>query len=78
VNRVVGQAGKGQLRAALVPEGVRFLGENHVNVVFHPKGSNGLKSTLRQMNSGVVQKITGNTQVSKKELEGLIPFDKTC
>ena len=33
VNRIVGAVGKGLLRAALVPGGLKFAGEDHVNVI---------------------------------------------
>ncbi len=93
VNRVVGKPGSGKVRAALIPEGMKFIGENHVNVIFPPKGKQArffedgsidtqnldLKDILDQLNSNdkieVVQSITGNTQLSKTELERLFPFD---
>jgi adenine-specific DNA-methyltransferase len=91
VNRIVGQAGKGKIKAALIPENYKFLAENHVNVIFKRKDI-GLKSysnennyklsfenILKQLNSKektkIIQKITGNTQLSKTELENLFPFD---
>jgi len=37
VNRIVGRPGSGRIRAALVPQGMKFIGENHVNVIFPPK-----------------------------------------
>lgn len=33
VNRVVGSVGRGELRTALVPSGMEFLAENHVNLI---------------------------------------------
>jgi len=87
VNRIVGRPGSGRIRAALVPPGMKFVGENHVNVIFPPKQARllqmeetvSLKDVLRQLNSSekvrVVQSITGNTQISKNELERLFPID---
>jgi len=87
VNRIVGRPGSGRIRATLVPQGMKFIGENHVNVVFPPKQARliptektaDLEDILRQLNSpekiGIVQSITGNTQISKNELEKLFPID---
>lgn len=87
VNRIVGRPGFGAMRAALIPEGMKFIGENHVNVIFPPKQPQSmqiknrvsLNDILEQLNSSektwVVQTITGNTQISKNELEKLFPID---
>ena len=87
VNRIVGRPGAGRIRATLVPPGMKFIGENHVNVIFPPKQAQLLQrgktveldDILEQLNSpekmGVVQSITGNTQVSKNELENLFPIN---
>ncbi len=87
VNRIVGRPGSGRIRATLVPQGMKFIGENHVNVIFPPKQARliptektvSLEDILRQLNSQekvrVIQSITGNTQISKNELENLFPFD---
>ncbi|MCD6453672.1 MAG: N-6 DNA methylase [Dehalococcoidales bacterium] len=87
VNRIVGRPGSGTIRAALIPQGVKFIGENHVNVIFPPKQTGlppiektaSLADILRQLNSPekarIVQSITGNTQISKNELGNLFPID---
>jgi adenine-specific DNA-methyltransferase len=87
LNRIVGRPGSGRIRAALVPQGMKFIGENHVNVIFPPKQAQllqmeetvNLEDILRQLNSpekaNIVQSITGNTQISKNELENLFPID---
>lgn len=87
VNRIVGKPGSGTIRAAIVPPGMKFVAENHVNVIFPPKqaallttgATAGLEEILRQLNSPdrlwVVQSITGNTQISKNELMKLFPID---
>lgn len=87
VNRVVGRPGAGHIRANLVPQGMKFIGENHVNVIYPPKQARlvcaekavNLEDVLSQLNSpekiGIVQSITGNTQISKNELEKLFPIN---
>jgi len=81
VNRIVGRPGTGAIRATLIPPGMKFLGENHVNVIFPPKEANlsDLEYIVNQLNSPekleVVRSITGNTQISKNELEKLFPID---
>ena len=79
-NRVVGAVGSARLRCALVPDGMRFLGENHVNVIvrhghFAPGiGWNDLLAALTS--AGVTRRVgllTGNTQVSATEMTHLIP-----
>lgn len=80
VNRIVGSAGKARLRAALVPEGMPFVGENHVNVVTPVPGRPQLVTLarlcdlLRAPETGErLARITGNTQVSATELNHLLP-----
>lgn len=83
VNRIVGQPGKMQVRASKIEKGVRFLAENHVNVIFpvnklnKPKLS--IDSLLEQLHSKenelIMNEIIGNTQISKTELEELFPLN---
>ena len=93
VNRIVGSIGNSQLKAAMISEGVRFIAENHVNVIYPPdkneqlnfilangKNSNiSLEEITSQLNSkekiDLLQYLTGNTQISKNELESLFPID---
>ncbi|MEK7110021.1 MAG: N-6 DNA methylase [Patescibacteria group bacterium] len=93
VNRIVGSIGNSQLKAAMISEGVRFIAENHVNVIYPPdkneqlnfilangKNSNiSLEEITSQLNSkekiDLLQYLTGNTQISKNELEKLFPLD---
>ena len=89
VNRIVGRPGSGRVRAALIRQRMKFIGENHVNVIYPPKQAKllpteetvSLEDILRQLNSpekvSVLQSITGNTQISKNELERLFPIDVT-
>ncbi|MCB0829987.1 MAG: SAM-dependent DNA methyltransferase [Solirubrobacterales bacterium] len=85
VNRVVGAVGRGELRAALVPEGLEFLAENHVNVIRRREpGENGgdfpgweavLDSLRRPGVAERVRLLTGNTQISARELTHLLPLE---
>ncbi len=80
VSRVVGHPSKARLRAALVPPNVKFLAENHVNVIYPPPKASleELVKIVKWLNSDEMQKIvrivTGNTQISKNELEKLLPI----
>ena len=76
VNRIVGAVGKGTIKAAIVDG--EFLAENHVNVIkaVDPKVKPDviLKSLLDPKTVELLHLITGNTQLSKTELENLIPI----
>lgn len=81
VNRIVGKVKGGSLRAVIIPEGKRFLAENHVNVIKYVKDSNDLYKyqwllgeLKSEENLEVLNYITGNTQLSKTELENLFPI----
>jgi len=80
VTRIVGHPKRARLEAALVPPGTVFVAENHVNVIYPPKRAplGELEEIVRQLNSPLTQElvsiITGNTQISKNELESLIPI----
>lgn len=81
VNRIVGAVGSGEVRCALVSTGMRFVGENHVNVVRVRRGSQpsvsweellGLMSHPHVGARAVL--LTGNTQISATELTHLMPL----
>ena len=80
VTRVVGHPKRAKLEAALVSPGTVFVAENHVNVIYPPPGVplKELEEIVRQLNSQETQElvslITGNTQISKNELEKLFPI----
>ncbi|MEM2178211.1 MAG: N-6 DNA methylase [Candidatus Methanomethylicaceae archaeon] len=81
VRRVVGHPRhSGSIEAALIPPNFKFLGENHVNVIYPPPNTSleELNEIVKQINSSeaqaVVRMITGNTQISKTELERLFPI----
>lgn len=81
VNRITGAVGRGSLRAALVQDGMEFVGENHVNVITQggpePPAISYEELLDRLLEPGVqsrVQLLTGNTQVSATELNHLIPL----
>jgi len=80
VKRVVGHPKKAHIEAALIPPNTVFVAENHVNVIYPPPEATleEMKEIVRQLNSpeiqGIISLITGNTQISKNELEKLIPI----
>lgn len=79
VNRITGSVGSGVLRAALKDDGP-FFGENHVNVVtarknFTPEiGLSELLTRIRGVDPAYLALLTGNTQISARELGHHIPF----
>ncbi|MDD4477315.1 MAG: transcriptional repressor LexA [Patescibacteria group bacterium] len=95
VNRITGTVKSAKLKAAIVPPGMKFFAENHVNVITQIKDkkqgqlgflnksikklSISLNEIVKQLSSPdklkVVRNITGNTQISKTELEKLFPID---
>lgn len=96
VNRITGSVKTAKLKAAIVPPGMKFFAENHVNVITPPKNvdqeqlelpnnktikkqSISLNEVAKQLSSQeklkVVRNITGNTQISKTELENLFPLE---
>ena len=96
VNRITGSVKSSKLRAALIPPKMKFIAENHVNVIFPPskqkqirinlgmksaskKISLNLKNIVNQLSSikklKIIKNITGNTQISKTELENLFPIE---
>jgi hypothetical protein len=81
VNRVVGAVGRGEIRTALVPDQAEFLAENHVNVVRKRAGvrpSIGWQALQVSLSSegvaGRIRRLTGNTQISARELTHLLPL----
>jgi adenine-specific DNA-methyltransferase len=82
VNRITGSVGQGSLRCALIPDGYKFIGENHVNVITKRKDMTPL-ITLEEVlqllrKPGIndkLQKLTGNTQISCVELTHFLPLD---
>lgn len=89
VNRVTGAVGRGTIRAALVPEGMPFVAENHVNVIRAQAGrptgagrvpgadSGLLRAVVASLRgdraTSALRALTGNTQLSSIELGHLIP-----
>ncbi|PUA32755.1 MAG: hypothetical protein B7O98_04700 [Zestosphaera tikiterensis] len=80
VTRVVGHPKKASLKAALIPPNIVFVAENHVNVIYPPPNASleELHEIVKQLNSKninkIVRELIGNTQISKTELENLIPL----
>ena len=80
VNRITGSHKNINIKSAIVSE-KEFVCENHVNVIYPLKGYNKnytleyIYNTLNDENNvKVLSLITGNTQVSKTELERLLPI----
>jgi len=92
-NRIIGSIKSIKLKSAIIPPRMKFIAENHVNVIFPPSKQtqikmnfedNSLKRNLtiediaKQLSSKeklrAVGNITGNTQISKTELEKLFPI----
>ena len=92
-NRITGSIKSIKLKSAIIPPRMKFIAENHVNVIFPPSKQtqikmnfedNSLKRNLtiediaKQLSSKeklkAVENITGNTQISKTELEKLFPI----
>ncbi len=80
VTRVVGHPKEGFIEAAFIPPGFKFLGENHVNVIYPPREATieEMRAIVKWLNSSETQEairlITGNTQISKNELERIVPI----
>jgi len=84
VNRIVGSVKNARLRSAIIPEGMKFLAENHANVItqnnnLFQTSSISLEKLNEQLNSiqnlEILHYLTGNTQISKNELEKLFPIE---
>lgn len=85
VNRIIGKVGGGRLRAARVPAGLRFVGENHVNVLQRVPAVGETPEAVEALERAVfeglrsdraaraIRLVTGNTQLSATELTYLIP-----
>ena len=82
VNRITGSLKDINIKSAIVNE-KGFVCENHVNVIYPLKNANcnySLEDILNALqdetNIKVMRLISGNTQVSKTELERLLPIEK--
>jgi adenine-specific DNA-methyltransferase len=82
VNRVTGGVGASELKCAIIKSGVRFLGENHINVITKKPGCKQLvnfdelyKLLISPNIKDRVRILTGNTQLSAKELAYYLPLD---
>lgn len=84
VNRVTGSVANSGLRTAVISCGTKFTAENHVNVIFPPAefeatmcALTGIAEYLMTSKiAEVIKLVTGNTQLSKTELERLLPLPK--
>lgn len=82
VNRVVGTVGSGLVRAARIPDGFEFAGENHTNVITARDSCEEtvdwdhlLEALMSQATGQRIRLLTGNTQMSATELTHLLPLD---
>ena len=82
VNRITGSSKEINIKAAIVNE-KEFVCENHVNVIYMSKNANHnyslediFKALQDKTNIKVMRLISGNTQISKTELERLLPIIK--
>lgn len=82
VNRITGSSKDINIKAAIVNE-KEFVCENHVNVIYTLKNANCnyslediFKALQDKTNIKVMRLISGNTQISKTELERLLPIIK--
>lgn len=81
VNRIIGGVGKGQIKAALVPDGYKFAAENHLNVI-RPIAGKSQSADFAKLYDLVTapeivlkaRTLTGNTQLSATEWTHLIPI----
>ncbi|MFW5800057.1 MAG: HsdM family class I SAM-dependent methyltransferase [Spirochaetota bacterium] len=91
VNRVTGLVSKAKLKAALIPDGMIYVGENHLNIIYKDNYNNNEylfkindkpklslerihKQIISEDTINIMRNITGNTQISKTELELLLPL----
>ena len=82
VNRITGSSKDINIKSAIVDE-KEFVCENHVNMIYPLKNANQnyslediLNALQDEKNIKVMRLISGNTQVSKTELERLLPIKK--
>lgn len=82
VNRITGSSKDINIKAAIVNE-KEFVCENHVNVIYMSKNASCnyslediFKALQDKTNIKVMRLISGNTQISKTELERLLPIIK--
>ncbi|MCD6413435.1 MAG: N-6 DNA methylase [Elusimicrobia bacterium] len=85
VNRITGAASNVNIKAALIPDGMKFVAENHINVIryndepslFGSAPRITIKDLYAKITSpeavSVMKCVTGNTQISKTEWERLFP-----
>lgn len=82
VNRITGAGKNARIRAAIVSLEYEWYGENHINIIYKPNKDDVDIELLQKIHKQLISKdtlkiiklITGNTQLSKNELENLIPI----
>ena len=79
LNRVTGAGSNAKIRAAIVDVPTGYYTENHVNYIIRGEDcEHTLEQLLKALRSDetieFIQMLTGNTQISKTELQKIIPF----
>jgi len=76
INRVIGNSSSPNIRASIINE--PFLAENHVNVIYPVNPKKSIKEIYDILLSDKIKKVIsiliGNTQLSKTEIEKILPF----
>lgn len=76
VNRITGAGKNAKIRACIMDG--EYVCENHINVIYGNSDIISIDDLLEHINNekalSVMQEITGNTQISKTELERLFPI----
>ena len=76
VARISGASKSAKIKAAYVPSGFEFQAENHVNVIQGPEEALRLiyNNLIKSDSVEFIRRLTGNTQISSKELKYLLPI----
>lgn len=83
VNRIVGSVNNASIRYAIVSSDIDYVGENHINIIYLKDNKKNNHYTLEYIkknmdnknNIKIMLSITGNTQISRKELLLLLPIE---
>ena len=76
INRIVGTKKSINIKPVYIKNNMKFLAENHVNVITGPNLDIIYKSLTDKELNNTIRLLTGNTQLSKNELLHLIPIKK--
>ena len=76
MNRIVGTKKSINIKPVYIKNKMKFLAENHVNVITGPNLDIIYKSLTDKELNNTIKLLIGNTQLSKNELLHLIPIKK--